>query len=114
MIAHLVLYRPKPGLEDEARQRFTAALVAARSDITAIRRFTIGRRLEGGPSYGLAEFPDFPYMAVIEFDDVAGLRAYLTHPVHAGLGQAFRASLASALVYDYAIADAAEAETFLA
>jgi hypothetical protein len=113
MIAHLVLFRPKSGLEDEARERFTGALVAARHDIAAIRRFTVGKRIAGGPSYGLAEFPDFPYMAVIEFDDMDGLYAYLRHPVHAGLGQAFRASLESALVYDYAIADAADAETFL-
>lgn len=114
MIAHLVLYRPKPGLDEEARTRFTDALLAARRDIDAIHRFTIGRRLPGGPSYNLAAFPDFPYMAVIEFEDVAGLKAYLAHPVHAGLGQAFRSSLESALVYDYEIADAADADRFLA
>lgn len=109
MIAHLVLYRPKPGLDDDARARFVGALTAAHRDIPAIRRFTIGRRLEDGPAYGGIASSDFPYMALIEFDDVAGLRSYLAHPVHAGLGQAFRSSLESALVYDYETADAAEA-----
>jgi hypothetical protein len=57
--------------------------------------------------------PDYPYLAWIEFDDAAGLRSYLAHPVHATLGRAFRSTLESALVYDYETADAAEAAGFL-
>lgn len=114
MIAHIVLYRPKPGLEAEAREDFVAALVAARRDIPGIRRFTIGRRFEQGPSYNIAGLPDFPYLAWIEFDEAAGLKSYLAHPVHASLGRAFRSTLESALVYDFEVADAAEAPAFLA
>lgn len=113
MIAHIVLYRPKPGLDADARARFVEALTAAHRDIPAILRFTVGRRLENGPAYGGLVVPDFPYMAVIEFDDEAALRSYLAHPVHAGLGQVFRSSLESALVYDYEIADAGEAGELL-
>lgn len=113
MIVHLVLYRPKPGLEADARDRFVEALAAARRDIPSIRRFVVGRRLAGGPSYNVANLPDFPYMALIEFDEVPGLVAYLGHPVHAGLGQAFRSSLDAALVYDYEVADAADAAGLL-
>lgn len=114
MIVHIVLYRPRPGLEAEAREDFVAALVAARRDIPAIRRFTVGRRFEQGPSYNMAGLPDYPYLALIEFDDAAGLKSYLGHPVHASLGRAFRSTLESALVYDYETADAAEATAFLA
>lgn len=109
MIAHLVLYRPKPGLDAEARAQFVDALTAAHRDIATIRRFTIGRRLEDGPVYSGIAISDFPFMALIEFDDVDGLRSYLAHPVHAGLGQVFRSSLEAALIFDFQTADAAGA-----
>jgi hypothetical protein len=38
---------------------------------------------------------------VIEFDDRAGLAAYLAHPFHARLGQLFGATTEAAQVYDY-------------
>jgi hypothetical protein len=113
MVAHLVLYRPKPGLDAEARDRFTAAIVAARREIPSIRRFVVGRRLADGPSYALGPFPDFTHAAVIEFDDTDALLTYLQHPLHADLGQAFGASVEAALVYDFETADAADAERFL-
>lgn len=113
MVAHLVLYRPKPGLDDEARAKFTEAIVAARREIPAIRRFIVGRRLMDGPSYQLGALPDFPYLAVIEFDDRPGLTTYLQHPSHTGLGGMFRSAIDAALVYDFDIADAADVERFL-
>jgi hypothetical protein len=113
MVAHLVLYRPKAGLDADARRRFSDAIVAARREVPAIRRFLIGRRLADGPSYALGPFLDFPYLGVIEFDDRAGLLAYLQHPVHAGLGQMFGAAVEAALVYDFETADAEDVEGFL-
>lgn len=113
MVAHVVLYRPKPGLGEAARDRFLASIDVARREIGAIRRFTVGRRIHDGPTYRGAPFPDFPYMAAIEFDDREGLAAYLAHPMHAALGQEFGASLEAALVYDYEVADAADAAALL-
>ena len=113
MVAHLVLYRPRPGLDVEARNRFTEAIVSARRGIPAIRRFIVGRRMVDGPSYQLGPFPDFPYTAVIEFDDRAGLVTYLQHPSHRELGEVFRSVVESALVYDFDVAEAADVEAFL-
>jgi hypothetical protein len=113
VVVHLVLYRPKPGFDAEAQQRFAAAIVAARQQIAAIHRFTVGRRMADGPSYKLGPFPDFPYMASIEFEDRAGLVTYLQHPLHGALGQAFNETTAAALVYDFEIADAASPEALL-
>ena len=48
---------------------------------------------------------DFEYAALVEFDDVAGLRAYLAHPSHAAVGRHFSASSAVALAYDYELID---------
>ena len=48
---------------------------------------------------------DFEYAVVVEFDDVAGLTAYLAHPQHAAIGQHFTQSAAAALAYDYEMED---------
>ena len=110
MTFHVVLYRPKPGLDSGARQRFISALAAARRDIGAVRRFWVGRRIADGPTYQVGEMPDFPYAAVVEFDDRAGLIKYLAHPAHIALGREFGASVEAALVYDYDAVDASAAE----
>ena len=113
MVMHLVLYRPRVGLDAEARRRFANALIAARREIPSIRRFLVGRRIVGGPSYALGPFPDFPYVAAIEFEDRAALVEYLAHPTHGTLGQAFRESVDATLVYDYEATDAADAAAWL-
>jgi hypothetical protein len=107
---HVVLYRPKPGLGSESRQRFATALAAARRDIDSIQRFWVGRRVVNGPSYQVGEMPDYPYAAVVEFDDRAGLIKYLSHPAHIALGREFAESVDTALVYDYDAVDASAAE----
>ena len=43
----------------------------------------------------------YPYAAVIEFDDLDGLQAYLNHPQHENLGALFYELLEAGLVYDY-------------
>ena len=44
---------------------------------------------------------DYQFAAIVEFDDVAGLLAYLQNPAHAGIGTQFGSSAAAALAYDY-------------
>ena len=56
---------------------------------------------------------DFEYAAVIEFDDLAGLTAYLEHPAHAAAGQHFTSSGAMALAYDYDMVETTAADTLL-
>ena len=43
------------------------------------------------------------YLAVIDFDDLAGLQTYLRHPAHLDLGVRFGQSLSTALVYDFEV-----------
>lgn len=109
MIAHVVLFRPKNLLADDARDAFIDAIVTARRAIPSVRRFWVGRRLAGEvPSYRIPT-ADFPFAAVVEFDDRDGLVAYLRHPAHEALGAALHATVDAALVFDYEIGDAAEA-----
>ena len=43
----------------------------------------------------------YPYAAVLEFDDLAGLKAYLEHPAHERLGSRFFEVFEDALMYDF-------------
>jgi hypothetical protein len=43
----------------------------------------------------------YPFAAVIEFDDLDGLQAYLNHAQHEKLGALFYQLLDAGLVYDY-------------
>ena len=101
MVVHVVLFRPKPDVSEADRQTMFSALREASSAIPSVRRFLIGDRLTHGAAYEHLMSQDFPYSALIEFDDLAGLQAYLLHPRHEELGRLFYALMDSALVYDY-------------
>lgn len=103
MIAHIVLFRAKPGVADSDRRAMFDALRAAATEIPTVRRFHVGNRITHGRSYEQLMTEDYPYAAVVEFDDLAGLEAYLQHPRHEGLGALFYQLLDAALVYDYAL-----------
>ena len=90
MTFHLVLFRPRRGLPDEDRDGLVAAMRAAAAGIPSVRRFVIGERVANPPQYVLSGFPDFPYMAWLEFDDEAGLKA-----------MAERNREKAALIYDF-------------
>jgi hypothetical protein len=47
----------------------------------------------------------FTYVAILEFENSAGLEAYLTHPAHGELASQFFASFEQALMYDFELAE---------
>jgi hypothetical protein len=47
----------------------------------------------------------YAFAVLIEFDDLEGLKAYLEHPVHKGIGSHFTASASHSLAYDYDLID---------
>jgi hypothetical protein len=103
VVFHVVLFRPRPAISDAERQQMLDALHAAATQIPTVRRFHIGRRTSHGAAYEGLMREDFPYAAVVEFDDLAGLQAYLRHPHHERLGMLFYQLQESALAYDYEI-----------
>lgn len=107
MIAHLVLFRPKPALSADERRRLADALIKAVSEIRSVRRARVGRRVRHGRPYEQLMRTDYPYAALIEFDDLEGLQAYLEHPAHEALAARFFAAFEEALIYDYALEDGA-------
>lgn len=110
MIAHIILFQPRADLSSDARRALLESLTAAASGIPAVRRFRVGRRITHGlPGYEQMMRDPYEYAAIIEFDDVDALRAYLAHPAHLAVGEHFTSSAAAALAYDYEMADAADA-----
>ena len=106
MILHVVLFEPKPHLTAIERDRFRRALETAFREIPSIREARVGRRVLHGAGYEAAIRESFEYAAVIGFDDLEGLRAYLEHPAHRELGALFNTSALRMLVYDYEAAGA--------
>jgi hypothetical protein len=100
MVTHLVLMKPRPDLTPADRQAFIDAFDRAMREIPAVRGVRIGRRITHGAGYERTA-PDMDYVASIDFDDLAGLQAYLRHPAHVELGARFGESLSAALVYDF-------------
>jgi hypothetical protein len=101
MIAHLVLFRPKPDLSKEDRRALVNAFERAVRDIPSVRAVRVGRRVIHGAGYEQSMPDTGEYLIVIDFDDVEGLQTYLRHPVHEELGTRFYQSLTSAFIYDF-------------
>jgi hypothetical protein len=98
---HVVLFRPKAAIPEADRQAMFDALRLAATEIPSVRRFQVGRRVTHGRAYEQMMTVDYPYAAIVEFDDLAGLQTYLNHPQHEKLGGLFYALLDAGLVYDY-------------
>lgn len=110
MIAHVVLLKPRPDLSDAERRAVLDAFAEAASRIPAVKRCRIGRRVTHGlPGYEAAMHGGFEYSAIVEFDDLGGLKAYLADPAHAAIGRYFRTAAADALAYDYEMVDVGDA-----
>ena len=105
MILHVVLFRPRPGLEEDQRQGLARAFAGAIDNIAAIKRARIGRRRTHGRAYEQLMREDYTHAAILEFDDLAGLRAYLEHPAHTELGSRFFECFEQALMYDFDVHD---------
>ena len=106
MIAHVVLFTPKSGLDADERRRLAEAFTAAVTQIPSVRRARVGRRVTHGRPYEQLMQIDYSHAAVIEFDDLAGLQAYLADPVHDVLASRFFGAFEHALMYDFDVDDA--------
>lgn len=110
MIVHVVLFQPHPGIGEADRARVLGDIQAAVQGIPSVRRFRIGRRVtHGHPGYEQMMRQPYEYAAIVEFDDLAGLQAYLAHPAHTAIGGHFTSASSATLAYDYDMADAHDA-----
>jgi hypothetical protein len=111
VIAHIVLFRPRPSLTPDQRQALVAALRRAVEGIQQIPRARIGKRLLlNRPGYETQMAEHYEYSAILEFDSEADLRAYLDHPAHDELGRLLFTSAEVVLAYDYECVEPANLE----
>jgi hypothetical protein len=103
MVSHVVLMKPRPDLTAAARTALVDAFERAVREIPTVRGVRIGRRIAHGAGYEASAPDTADYLAIVEFDDLAGLQAYLRHPAHEQLGARFGDSLSAALVYDFEV-----------
>ena len=103
MVSHVVLMKPRADLTAAARMALVDAFERAVREIPTVRAVRIGRRVAHGAGYEDAAPDTADYLAMIDFDDLAGLQAYLRHPAHEQLGARFGESLSAALVYDFEV-----------
>jgi Stress responsive A/B Barrel Domain len=99
VITHLVLFTPRADLTIEDRRTLASAFAHAARAIPSVRGVRVGRIIRHGAGYESTTAPAF--VAMVEFDDVRGLQAYLEHPAHEGLGLHLRESVSTAAVYDF-------------
>ena len=109
MITHVVLFRPRAGLSPSDRDGLAAALRVALETIPSIRRARIGRRVTHGRPYEQLMRVDYEFAALLDFDDLAGLKAYLDHPAHDALAARFFSVSEEALLYDFALEQGVDA-----
>lgn len=103
MISHVVLFRPRPTLTTEQRTSLIESLKAAVTGIPTIKRTLIGtRKLLNRPGYETQMAEHFEYLAMLEFECEADLRAYLDHPAHNNLGRLLFTAADAVLAYDFA------------
>jgi hypothetical protein len=107
MVLHVALFRPRAELPAADRVGLVEALEDALRQIPSIRTFRVGRRVIHGAGYEALMPLDLEYGAVLEFDDLAGLQAYLHHPAHQALGSLFMKSIDTSAIYDYEVQDEA-------
>lgn len=100
MIFHLVLFKPRANITASEREGLLDAIRVAHEEIPSIRRFFAGTRFVTGRPYDQTA-RDFPYFAAMEFESRADLAAYLAHPAHERLGQAFYSSSEASEAYDF-------------
>jgi hypothetical protein len=93
--------KPRADLSPIERAALIDAFERVVRDIPSVRAVRVGRRVVHGAGYEQLAADTADYLAVIDFDDLAGLQAYLRHPAHEELGVRFNQSLQSALVYDF-------------
>jgi hypothetical protein len=103
MLTHLVLMKPRPDLSAADRTALIDAFERAMRGIPSVRSVRVGRRVVHGAGYEETAPDIAEYIAVIDFDNLAGLEAYLRHPAHDDLGARFGQSLSSAVVYDFEV-----------
>jgi hypothetical protein len=107
MIAHIVLFNPKPAASRELLLSCAQLLERLAREVPGVIRASAGRSVSIDPGYPrpLGE-KTYQNVCIVEFDDKPSLLAYLTHHLHLELGRLFWELCESAVVLESEMVDA--------
>jgi hypothetical protein len=107
MIAHIVLFNPKPTASRELVLSCAQLLERLAREVPGVIRASAGRSVSIDAGYA-RPFGEKTYqnVCIIEFEDKPSLVAYLTHPLHRELGRLFWEMCESAVVLESEMVDA--------
>ncbi|MGH9139598.1 MAG: hypothetical protein ACRD2I_00500, partial [Vicinamibacterales bacterium] len=74
MVTHIVLMKPRPDLSAADRRAFVVAFERAHREIPTIRNVRFGRRIFHGAGYEQTAPDAADFLAMLDFDDLAGLQ----------------------------------------
>jgi stress responsive alpha/beta barrel protein len=112
VITHVVIMKPRADLTARDREALIAAFEHAVREIPVVRGVRIGRRVSHGAQYEQTSPNAADFLIQVDFDDLAGLQAYLRHPAHEAVGVHFNRLLDSGWVYDFETGDLARLREF--
>ena len=111
MILHVVLYQLRASATPKEREALAAALYTACREIPTIQHVRIGKTINLQMGYmDRSKSQQYDYVAVLEFMDEEGLRAYMVHPRHRELSELFwkvceKTTIVDAVVVDPTVGD---------
>ena len=106
MILHVVFYQPKASATTEELAELVDAIERASREIPDIRQVRAGRARDFGFSYSERSLGQkLGYMAVFEFNDLDGLKAYLMHEKHTMLAKIFWNACEETMIVDVEAVD---------
>jgi hypothetical protein len=107
MIAHVVLFNPKPTASKDLLLSCAQLLERLSRDVPGIIRASAGRTINIDAGYP-REFGEKTYqnVCILEFEDKASLVNYLNNPMHRELGRLFWELCDSAAILETEMVDA--------
>jgi hypothetical protein len=107
MIAHVVLFNPKPAASKELLLSCAKLLERLSREVPGVIRASVGRTIEIDAGYP-REFGEKTYqnVCVLEFEDKASLINYLNNQLHRELGRLFWEICDSAVILETEMVDA--------
>lgn len=90
MIAHIVLFTPKPEVPADVVRSFAQSVLDVCRSVPSIQKAMIGKAVVIDPGYSRSMgSTTYKYAAVLEFTNQENLIDYLRHPKHVTLGRLF-------------------------
>jgi hypothetical protein len=93
---HVVAVKLKDGTSDEDKQAIGAAFHELKQKIKEVKSFA------GGESVSVEKLnKDFNYCAVLTFEDIPSLKAYIEHTEHKAFVELLKKHMADVFVFDF-------------